>query len=428
MRFHINLKAIFRHPFNRNERRLYRHDLISAYRRKLILTKLRRSSHLKTVLMVTNNWGGGTDRHLQELTQSVIGMLNVVNLRITDKELQLTIPEEPDHPLEIALSRREEIIDTLRQFGVARAHIHQFLGQESLIRSIIAELAIPFDLTVHDYYLICPQMHLCMPNTDRYCGEHGEKQCDQCVSINNPFGAFGIGMWRTQHAWFVENAERIICPTRDVEDRITKYYPRAKLVLAPHEASTSDKWIVKPRRISLGQPLRVALIGHLVAHKGREIVEACLRQGTQTPIEFVLIGAAQPPMSADLSVKFSQTGAYEESELTRLLEELAPHVIWFPQSVPETYSYTLTAAIDSGLPIVATRIGALPERLDGRPLTWLVDDADAPAYKRVATLESVRERLLEVQLSPQTGTREKTQSFYPAGYLSFLRVDSATKK
>ena len=39
---------------------------------------------------------------------------------------------------------------------------------------------------------------------------------------------------------------------------------------------------------------------------------------------------------------------------------------------PETYSYTLTTAIDSGLPIVATEIGALPERLTGRPQTWII--------------------------------------------------------
>ena len=35
----------------------------------------------------------------------------------------------------------------------------------------------------------------------------------------------------------------------------------------------------------------------------------------------------------------------------------------FPAQWPETYSYTLTAAINAGLPIVATRIGAFTERL-----------------------------------------------------------------
>ena len=69
-------------------------------------------------------------------------------------------------------------------------------------------------------------------------------------------------------------------------------------------------------------------------------------------------------------------------------------MIWFPVQVPETYSYTLTAAIYSGLPIVASRIGALPERLEGRPLTWLVDDAAAPASKWLATFEVGKRRIV----------------------------------
>jgi len=66
------------------------------------------------------------------------------------------------------------------------------------------------------------------------------------------------------------------------------------------------------------------------------------------------------------------SGPYQEGELPALLAKYRPHVIWFPAPWPETYSFTLSAAIDAGLPIVATRIGAFPERLEGRPLTWLI--------------------------------------------------------
>ena len=52
---------------------------------------------------------------------------------------------------------------------------------------------------------------------------------------------------------------------------------------------------------------------------------------------------------------------------------MKPHVVWFPAPWPETYSYTLSAAIEAGLPVVASRIGSFVERLQGRPLSWLVD-------------------------------------------------------
>ena len=74
-----------------------------------------------------------------------------------------------------------------------------------------------------------------------------------------------------------------------------------------------------------------------------------------------------------LAKRIAMTGEYAEADLPALLAKVKPHVVWFPAQWPETYSFTLSAAIDAGLPIVATRIGAFPERLEGRALTWLVD-------------------------------------------------------
>jgi hypothetical protein len=65
-------------------------------------------------------------------------------------------------------------------------------------------------------------------------------------------------------------------------------------------------------------------------------------------------------------------GAYAEDELAELIAEIKPHVVWFPGSCPETYSYTLSAVLEAGLPVVATDIGAFTERLAGREWTWLV--------------------------------------------------------
>jgi GT2 family glycosyltransferase/glycosyltransferase involved in cell wall biosynthesis len=55
-------------------------------------------------------------------------------------------------------------------------------------------------------------------------------------------------------------------------------------------------------------------------------------------------------------------------------------VLWFPAQVPETYAYTLSIALATGRPIVASALGALPERLrdrqDARLVPW-----NAPAVE-----------------------------------------------
>lgn len=45
----------------------------------------------------------------------------------------------------------------------------------------------------------------------------------------------------------------------------------------------------------------------------------------------------------------------------------------FPAQWPETYSYTLSHALASGLPIIAPNLGAFPERLSGRACATLFD-------------------------------------------------------
>jgi len=52
--------------------------------------------------------------------------------------------------------------------------------------------------------------------------------------------------------------------------------------------------------------------------------------------------------------------------------EEAPDVLLFAAQVPETYAYTLSVALESGVPIVASALGALPERLAGRPQSAMV--------------------------------------------------------
>ena len=80
-----------------------------------------------------------------------------------------------------------------------------------------------------------PANHLHEPNVFQYCGELGEEQCNRCIAWNVPFGARDIREWRTGHAWFAENAARVICPSKDVKSRVARYFPRANLIVVPHE-------------------------------------------------------------------------------------------------------------------------------------------------------------------------------------------------
>jgi glycosyltransferase involved in cell wall biosynthesis len=426
VRLYHNLSAIFRHPLNRDKRREFRRNQreTQALVQFAGSASLFRGSALQTILMVTHSWGGGTQRHVNDLVNSVSGLVNIIVLCIVESGLELRIPNYTNHSvLEISKNKYDMLVTSLRAFPLSRVHIHQILGHEAILRSLIEELSIPFDMTIHDYYIVCPQMHLHTQTISKYCGELGVDQCNKCIGESNPFDARDIVDWRNSHAWFVKNADRVICPSMDVKHRIAKYYPKANFVIAPHEANSAQSWVVNAPQVRIDQRLRVSIIGHLTALKGREIVEACVREGANMPIEFSLIGAAQPPFGQDIAKALLETGIYRESDLVSHLKNLAPHVIWLPLQTPETYSYTLSAAIDSGLPIIASRIGALPERLGGRPLTWFMDGVAASASEWLAMFELIRKCLSISPAAQQVGERAVSEPFYPERYLEFIDSD-----
>jgi glycosyltransferase involved in cell wall biosynthesis len=92
-------------------------------------------------------------------------------------------------------------------------------------------------------------------------------------------------------------------------------------------------------------------------------------------------------------------------------------VIWFPAQWPETYSYTLSAAMRAGLPIVAPDFGAFPERLSLRPFTW-IEPWDRSISHWLDLFLAVRDHLLEA-LTRQTRYPWSAQGSEQAGGSNF---------
>jgi hypothetical protein len=84
-------------------------------------------------------------------------------------------------------------------------------------------------------------------------------------------------------------------------------------------------------------------------------------------LTFRVLGPTTEPVPQFPEVPLSIYGQYDDANLAQLVVAEKPDVILFPQQVPETYAYTLSVALASGLPIVASALGALPERLASHP-------------------------------------------------------------
>jgi GT2 family glycosyltransferase/glycosyltransferase involved in cell wall biosynthesis len=319
------------------------------------------------VLFVTHGWGGGIRRHQDDLAALIAGQCDVltlepaggdaVQLRRTgageDFAAYFALPA--DFPLLVA---------ALRDLAVVRIHFHHVHGMPQAVLELPERAGVPYDLTLHDYYPACPQYHF-KDAQGRYCGEPDAAGCAACLDARPPQWPLAIGGWRALLGRFLEGAGRVFVPSQDAARRLHRYFPAVLPSVVAHPEPP-----VRP----VVPVVRVLVLGTLSPEKGLDVVAACARdaRARHLPLSFRLLGSTTKPVAQWPDAALSVMGEYDDESLPLLLAAERPDVFFFPAQVPETYSYTLTAAMATGAAIVATDLGALPGRLAAYPRATLV--------------------------------------------------------
>ena len=341
-------------------------DPACPFQRRVDLLRLAESPrHL--LLFVSHGWGGGIRRHMRDLANAIDGQCDVLLLEPARGDtVRLSWPEEGEgFALYFSLERDlDELVELLASMGLARVHIHHVHGLPRQILDLPAALGVPYDCTLHDYYAICPQYHLVTAD-GRYCGEPAAAGCASCLSRRPPQWNMDIGAWRSAFERLLTGAARVIAPSRDVASRIARYFPALQPMVLPHFESAAKTSIAHTRVMTLGT---------LSPEKGLHVVRACAEDARARglPLAFKVLGATTEPLPQWPELPLSVHGQYAEEDLPGLVAGERPDVLWLPSQVPETYAYTLSVALQSGVPVVASALGAFPERLSSSSRATLV--------------------------------------------------------
>jgi glycosyltransferase involved in cell wall biosynthesis len=320
------------------------------------------------LLFVTHARGGGVARHVRELASLLAADADVLVLRAHRRSYLALEGEGGNRDARLWFHRDDDWADLvafLCSLGVTRVHYHHVQALPQRVLGLGREIGCAWDVTVHDYYPVCPQYQL-TDASGRYCGEPDEAGCTRCLAANPAQWPIRIAAWRAAFETLLREAARVIAPSRDAADRIARYFPAVSPLVWPHW----DDIAAPPGDV------KVLVLGGLSPAKGMALLEACAREARERklPLRFRVIGHIALPLEDGEDMRLSFTGEYPEGMLPTLIEQERGDAILFPAQWPETYSYTLTAAIESGLPIVATDLGAFRERLEkldrARLLPW----------------------------------------------------------
>jgi GT2 family glycosyltransferase/glycosyltransferase involved in cell wall biosynthesis len=336
------------------------------FRRRIDLARL--TGPKRVLLHVLHDLGGGTERHVLDMAARLEqeGTRALILRPAGDLKVRLDCPAVADTP-SLIFDVREEywtLSEALLDLGVQHVHFHHLINVPMQVLSLIADLKLSYDCTVHDYYPICPRINLINGSGD-YCGEPSPHGCRLCLERNGSRHGkkVDISQWRETHGAWLAGARKVFVPHADVARRLVRYFPDINFIERRHFEHLERARPVRAPFVS-GGPLRVALIGLLAPHKGLDVVVACARDALtrNLPIRFHIVGSPNDPEILSLP-NVACTGAYKEEAVFDLLEMERCHCAFFPSVWPETYCYTLSIAFLGQLTPIAFDLGAQAARI-----------------------------------------------------------------
>jgi O-antigen biosynthesis protein len=353
-------------------------------RRRLDLARLSASPRPR-ILFITHRQGGGVERHCRDLASLLSEDLEVLALKPDDDgwlKLQWLRPAE-ELSLYFRLPWEYELLrDTLRELCVSRVHVHHVMEHPQGVLRLPEDLGVPLDFTIHDYYGICPQYNLTDEHGE-YCGEPDSEGCARCLAVRPAPWGLDIHAWRSLFARLLARAERIIAPSDDARRRLLRYVPEASIRVLPH----FTKHQLGPVPWSPADPargvVRVLVLGVLNPAKGVRLLERCAwdARHRNLPLHFHVIGRSETEIRGLDQLPLAFSGPYGSDDLPRLIAEARGQVFFFPNRAPETFSYTFSEALETGLPIAVPARGAFVERCRGLERVGLMEpDAEPGAW------------------------------------------------
>jgi glycosyltransferase involved in cell wall biosynthesis len=340
------------------------------------------------------------------------------------------LPEHASHPgLERIFS------DILERHQAALVHFHHLLRQVPSLPAVARGCGVPVVLSVHDFFAVCDEYNL-LTEEGRYCGvlEQAPVDCDSCLYELRGYKKGSQGKRRAFYEEALRNSDRVVFNTIGIRDQFQTVFrnldsSRTRVIGAP-----SGTRFQAPVARSLEGPLRVLIPNGLSRLKGGDVLCDLVASTRGLPIEYHFFGRTDRDYPdyrvLGLNSMIRLHGAYTRSDL----EAFAPsaHLSIHASIWPETYCISLSEMWDLGLVPIASRMGALGERITAGVNGFLVPPGDAGAMKAIlvrmledrASLERIR-----LNLSPDLSTSaESCAESIRDLYVDLLNMDGNTPK
>ena len=312
-----------------NEKNTVRHYLIHGFfeNRKYKITE-------KNICHITHNFGGGTEVYINNI-QNIFSNYSHIIIKIIDLNIIKINGENYniDFLDNIFKSCKIVFVHNLLYNNIVKMEIN------NNIVSILKSNPVDKLLIIHDYYLLFPEF----PNPIK-----SKNMIPSNINIDKTKDFFKI-------------FKKIYFNSKNCYYNYFKYTDKIENSIILNIVPYIDYYIARifpPKK----NHYKIGLIGDIgCEHKGKDIANnifEMFNKNNYHKYSFVIFG------NFGLSYpNLTVTGYYENNNIFNLLREYDIDYFLFLSQFEETYSFTLSLAMHTGLPIIYNNIGSYPERL-----------------------------------------------------------------
>ena len=256
----------------------------------------------------------------------------------------------------------DDLLDEVRPHVV---HMHNIIGLSAGIVHRAKRRGIRTVLTVHDHWGFCHKNTL-LKSGRTICRDYSK--CAECMPFidDGAARAFSIRMRKDFLAMLWDEVDWVISPSR----YLASAYAQAGVPTEKFQVIWNGIDVKRYSGISRSirkDKTRFTFIGHFGVHKDVGLILEALRLVPNAVVNLVGTGELLPDLrrrveELQLTSAVRFRGKLDNRRIKDILKET--DVLLLPSSWPENQPVTITEAMASRIPVIAARIGGIPELVE----------------------------------------------------------------
>ena len=263
----------------------------------------------------------------------------------------------------------------LHEFRPDVVHFQHTDGLSASMIAVASRHRIPVVFTLNDYWSMCHRTQLIKPNLEICDGPGSGAKCAACIKhpmVTNRRFEQAIrmagrlaGMYRARFMRrMLLSADLLISPSAFLRDKFIEFgIPPDNIALLDYGISVRSFETLRKRRSSR---IRLGYVGTIVVHKGLHILVEAFNRLPIGKVELLIYGDPSVAPSYYRSLKeqarhpdITFMGPFQNDEVADVLAGI--DVLVVPSIWPENSPLTIHEAFLARIPVVASRVGGIPE-------------------------------------------------------------------